>query len=138
MLLDVRDLKKSFPGPVPVLRGVSLSLDAGEVVALTGESGSGKSTLLHIIGGLEPADSGDLTFENRDVTAMKNLEADTTMRGHACDSPGARSSTTGTSCCVRRRRREGARSSRCLEEGEVQAMADAVQPTTDVCDWDGH
>ena len=81
MLLDVRDLKKSFPGPVPVLKGVSLSLDAGEVVALTGESGSGKSTLLHIIGGLEPADSGDLTFENRDVTAMSDSERAEMRRG---------------------------------------------------------
>ena len=77
MLLDVRDLKKSFPGaeaPIAVLTGVSLGLDAGEVVALTGESGSGKSTLLHIIGGLEPADSGHLAFDGRDVLAMSDGE----------------------------------------------------------------
>ena len=73
MLLDVRDLKKRFQGaeaPVTVLDGVSLSLAAGEVVALTGESGSGKSTLLHIIGGLEPGDGGQVLFEGADVLAM--------------------------------------------------------------------
>ncbi len=61
MLLSITDLRKAFPGdagPVPVLQGVTLALEAGTSLALTGESGSGKSTLLHIAAGLEPADSG--------------------------------------------------------------------------------
>ncbi len=73
MLLDVNGLKKSFPGsgcPITVLDGVSLSLDAGEVVALTGESGSGKSTLLHVIAGLEPTDDGTVLFEGKDICSM--------------------------------------------------------------------
>ncbi len=73
MLLDIRDLKKSFAvgeTSVTVLDGVSLGLDAGEVVALTGESGSGKSTLLHIVGGLEPADAGAVLFDGQDVTTL--------------------------------------------------------------------
>ena len=73
MILDVQDVKKSFPGagaPVTVLDGVSLSLAAGEVVALTGESGSGKSTLLHIVGGLEPAEAGRVMFQGTDLTAL--------------------------------------------------------------------
>ena len=72
-MLDVTGLKKSFPGrghPITVLDGVSLSLDAGEVVALTGESGSGKSTLLHVIAGLEPADGGTVLFEGEDICSM--------------------------------------------------------------------
>lgn len=73
MILDVSDLKKTFPGSgaeVTVLDGVSLTLAAGEVVALTGESGSGKSTLLHIVGGLEPADAGQVLFEGDDLTKL--------------------------------------------------------------------
>ena len=73
MLLDVQNLKKSFPtttGPVTLLDGVSLSLDPGEVVALTGESGSGKSTLLHIVGGLEPANDGAVFFQGQDLVSL--------------------------------------------------------------------
>ena len=56
MLLELKDITKSFSGvdgDVEVLRGVSLGLDAGQTLALTGESGSGKSTILHISAGLE-------------------------------------------------------------------------------------
>ncbi|CAM3423124.1 ABC transporter domain-containing protein [Bordetella sputigena] len=60
-MLIVEDLYKSFAtaqGPLPVLRGVNLRLDAGASLALMGESGSGKSTLLHVIAGLESPDGG--------------------------------------------------------------------------------
>ncbi|QQA42942.1 ABC transporter ATP-binding protein [Pelagovum pacificum] len=73
MLLTIADVHKSFPGadePVPVLRGVSLTLDAGGTLALTGESGSGKSTLLHIAGGLDRADSGKVLLLGEDVAQM--------------------------------------------------------------------
>jgi len=73
MLLDIQDLTKSFPGPeapVPVLRGVTLALEAGESLALTGESGSGKSTLLHLVAGLDRADGGRILLDGEDVTGM--------------------------------------------------------------------
>jgi putative ABC transport system ATP-binding protein len=73
MLLKVENVAKSFPGeagPVPVLDGVSLTLDAGETLALTGESGSGKSTLLHLVAALETPDSGRITVNGAEVTAM--------------------------------------------------------------------
>ena len=48
-LLEMRDIVKSFPG-VQALRGVSLSLRPGEVLALLGENGAGKSTLMKVLG----------------------------------------------------------------------------------------
>ena len=73
MLLDVKDVSKSYTtgeGPLQVLRGVSLVLNRGESVALTGESGSGKSTLLHLAGGLDHPDGGAILFEGRDVAKL--------------------------------------------------------------------
>lgn len=73
MLLTVTDLTKTYTtadGPFDVLRGVSLSLDAGQTLALTGESGSGKSTLLHLIGGLDVPGSGTIVLDGVDVTDL--------------------------------------------------------------------
>ncbi len=73
MLLDVRHITKTYPGadaPVPVLRDVDLTLDAGQSLALTGESGSGKSTLLHLIGGLDAPDDGQIILDGVDVAAL--------------------------------------------------------------------
>ncbi|MEM9426324.1 MAG: ABC transporter ATP-binding protein [Pseudomonadota bacterium] len=73
MLLRVSDLTKRFPGvAAPVLDGVSLSLDAGETLALTGESGSGKSTLLHIVAGLEPSDGGAVEIDGQTLSGMND------------------------------------------------------------------
>lgn len=64
MLLEMSKVGKTFPGPNarPVLSNVSLTLEAGETMALTGESGSGKSTLLHLAGALDRFDSGEITI----------------------------------------------------------------------------
>ena len=78
MLLALSDVRKSFKteeGPVDVLKGVSLQLDAGQHLALTGESGSGKSTLLHLIAGLEAPDSGDIRIAGADIARMGDPEA---------------------------------------------------------------
>lgn len=61
MQLQIDQITKTYPGaPAPVLQDVSLTLDAGATLALTGESGSGKSTLLHLAGALDTFDSGDI------------------------------------------------------------------------------
>lgn len=61
MLLSVENLRKTFPG-TPVLHGIDLKVEKGDVVAIIGPSGSGKTTLLRCLNFLEKADGGRLTF----------------------------------------------------------------------------
>ena len=61
-LLEIEELTKAY-GPVEVLRGVSLTLCAGQTLALTGESGSGKSTLLHLAAALDRPDTGSIRLD---------------------------------------------------------------------------
>ncbi|MDO8884264.1 ABC transporter ATP-binding protein [Pseudotabrizicola sp.] len=71
MLLSLRDVTKTYPGAeAPVLSRISLDLQAGEMLALTGESGSGKSTLLHLTGGLDTADTGVVAIDGIDLTPL--------------------------------------------------------------------
>jgi len=76
-VLDVRGLTKSFgagSNKLQVLKGIEMNLKRGELVALMGPSGCGKSTLLNIIGGLLPADSGDIALKDRNY-GLKNPSA---------------------------------------------------------------
>ena len=72
-VLSIRNLRKSYSSAgemVAVLRGVGLSVAAGERVALTGESGSGKSTLLHLIAGLDAAEGGEIIIGDACITKL--------------------------------------------------------------------
>src|SRR5260370_33660218 len=75
IVLSVRNLTKSYRSAgeqIEVLRGVNLSIAAGERVALTGESGSGKSTLLHLIAGLDRPDGGDIRLADALVSDLSD------------------------------------------------------------------
>ena len=65
-MISVSDIRKSFEG-LEVLRGVSLSVDPAEIVAIVGPSGAGKTTLLQIIGSLERPDSGTVSYDGTDL-----------------------------------------------------------------------
>ena len=76
-MIDINSLTKSFgtgSNKLEVLKGIDMSLKRGELVALMGPSGCGKSTLLNIIGGLLPADSGEINLDSRKY-GLKNPSA---------------------------------------------------------------
>ena len=70
-LLDVDNLVKHYAtgggAPLEVLRGISLQVQAGDIVAVMGESGTGKSTLLHLLGALDRPTSGTVRYEGEDL-----------------------------------------------------------------------
>ncbi len=68
-LVEARDVHLSF-GQTPALRGASMSVHAGEIVAVMGPSGSGKSTLLHCLAGILVPDSGEINFGGRRLDAL--------------------------------------------------------------------
>jgi putative ABC transport system ATP-binding protein len=75
IVLSVTGLTKSYRAAgeeIAVLRGVNLTVAAGETVALTGESGSGKSTLLHLIAGLDAADGGAIRLDDAMVCELSD------------------------------------------------------------------
>src|SRR5258708_3225853 len=76
-LVAVRDLTRTFGSgrtAVRALRGVSFTVEPGELVVLRGRSGSGKTTLLNIVGGLDRPSSGTVRVDGRDLTAMGEAE----------------------------------------------------------------
>lgn len=76
-VLETRNLKKVYgtgDTAVHALRGVSLTVEKGEFVAIVGTSGSGKSTLLHMLGGLDRPTAGEVIVDGRSVFSLKDEE----------------------------------------------------------------
>jgi len=69
VLLEVDDIN-TYRGPAHVLRGVSINVDADEVVALVGRNGAGRTTIIESITGLLPMRSGRIRFRDEDITAL--------------------------------------------------------------------
>ncbi len=72
-LLELRDIRRSYPsgdGSVEVLKGITLSIHAGEMVAIVGASGSGKSTLMNILGCLDKPTSGTYRVAGTDIAQL--------------------------------------------------------------------
>ena len=76
-LIELHDIRKTYSLgeiDVPVLKGITLSIEKGEYVALMGASGSGKSTLMNILGCLDRPTSGDYLFDGREVGRLSGDE----------------------------------------------------------------
>lgn len=85
MFIEISDLRKSFGSAdnrIEVLRGISFSVDKGDICVLLGPSGSGKSTLLNIIGGIDDADSGYVSIDGEKTRDMNEKSLTIYRRKH--------------------------------------------------------
>jgi lipoprotein-releasing system ATP-binding protein len=71
--IQAKELFRNY-GTLPVLRGINLSIQKGEIVAVVGPSGAGKSTLLHILGTIDKPDKGSILYESTDVMRLSDRE----------------------------------------------------------------
>ncbi|MEZ4711022.1 MAG: ABC transporter ATP-binding protein [Caldilineaceae bacterium] len=69
-MLELKNIYKSYIPNVPVINGIDLTVEAGEIVCLLGPSGCGKTTVLRIVAGLERPDAGTVYFQGRDLASM--------------------------------------------------------------------
>ncbi len=70
-MLEARQLVKTY-GSLPVLRGIDLQIQPGEIVSIVGASGAGKSTLLHLLGTLDRPDSGQIFLDGQEISTLKD------------------------------------------------------------------
>ena len=73
-VLELVDVRKTYPGGVEALRGVSLAVQPGELVGVVGPSGSGKSTLLHVMGTLERPSAGVVRVDGFDASEVGDAQ----------------------------------------------------------------
>jgi putative ABC transport system ATP-binding protein len=73
-VVELRAVRRSYPGGVEALRGVDLTIGAGELAAIVGPSGSGKSTLLHIVGTLERPSAGTVAIGGYETSTLGDGE----------------------------------------------------------------
>lgn len=72
-MIELDNITKSF-GTLQVLKGISLKVERGEVISITGPSGAGKTTLLQIMGSLDKPDGGHVIYDGQDITRMNEKQ----------------------------------------------------------------
>ncbi|MBR3937259.1 MAG: ABC transporter ATP-binding protein [Bacteroidaceae bacterium] len=72
-MIELDNITRNF-GSLQVLKGISLNINRGEVVSITGPSGAGKTTLLQIMGSLDKPDGGRVLYDGQDITRMSEKE----------------------------------------------------------------
>ncbi|MEV5896959.1 ABC transporter ATP-binding protein [Nonomuraea fuscirosea] len=122
-VVELREVTREH-GKVHALRGVSLEVAAGELVAVMGPSGSGKSTLLNLAGGLDRPTSGSVTIEGRDLAGVKDLAAiRRTSVGYVFQDLNLIPSLTAAENVMLPRELDGVRSGRARAEA-LEALAE--------------
>ncbi|MEV5496821.1 ABC transporter ATP-binding protein [Nonomuraea fuscirosea] len=122
-VVELREVTREH-GRVQALRGVSLEVAAGELVAVMGPSGSGKSTLLNLAGGLDRPTSGGVTIEGRDLAKVKDLAAiRRTSVGYVFQDLNLIPSLTAAENVMLPRELDGVRSGRARAEA-LEALAE--------------
>ncbi|HLS38089.1 MAG TPA: ABC transporter ATP-binding protein [Sphingobacterium bovisgrunnientis] len=81
MILKASNIFKSY-GNLPILKGVDITVEKGEIVSIVGASGAGKSTLLHIIGTLDKADKGELFIDNTAIHKLSSKDLSSFRNQH--------------------------------------------------------
>jgi lipoprotein-releasing system ATP-binding protein len=72
-MIELDNITRSF-GTLQVLKGISLNVDRGEIISITGPSGAGKTTLLQIMGSLDKPNGGHVLYDGQDITHMGEKE----------------------------------------------------------------
>ena len=80
-MIELENITRSF-GSLQVLKGISLKVEKGEIISITGPSGAGKTTLLQIMGSLDKPDSGRVLYDGRDITTMGEKELSSFRGSH--------------------------------------------------------
>ncbi len=77
MLIATQNIHKSYiqaGSPLHILKGIDISINTGELIAIVGPSGAGKSTLMHILGGLDAPGEGKVSFDGQDLYSLSDSE----------------------------------------------------------------
>src|SRR6201746_2922782 len=77
--LSIRDVYKTYPNGVPVLKGVNIDIEDGQFLILVGGSGCGKSTVLNMIAGLETVTQGEIMIDGKTVNNLSPKDRDIAM-----------------------------------------------------------